>query len=53
MKEDQAAEKERSLVQRAANYIRRDLLTFARDERFAEAFALQRLPGSCRFAKGF
>ena len=39
MKEDQAAEKERSLVQRAANYIRRDLLKFARDERFAEAFA--------------
>jgi hypothetical protein len=40
MKEDQAAEKERSLVQRAANFIRRDLLTFARDERFAEAFVL-------------
>ena len=39
MKEDQAAEKERSLIQRAANYIRRDLLKFARDERFAEAFA--------------
>lgn len=38
MKEDQAAEKERSLVQRAANFIRRDLLTFARDERFAEDF---------------
>ena len=39
MKEDQAAEKERSLIQRAANFIRRDLLKFARDERFAEAFA--------------
>lgn len=38
MKEDQATEKERSLVQRAANFIRRDLLSFARDERFAEAF---------------
>lgn len=38
MKEDRAAEKERSLVQRAANFIRRDLLSFARDERFAEAF---------------
>ncbi|WP_420645780.1 YecA family protein [Candidatus Leptofilum sp.] len=40
MKEDQAAEKERSQVQHAANFIRRDLLSFARDERFAEAFAL-------------
>lgn len=39
MKEDQAAEKERGLVQRAANFIRRDLLVFARDDRFAEAFA--------------
>ncbi|WP_420628608.1 YecA family protein [Candidatus Leptofilum sp.] len=40
MKEDRAAEKERVQVQHAANYIRRDLLTFARDERFAELFAL-------------
>ena len=40
MKEDQEVEKEHSLVQRAANFIRRDLLAFARDERFAEAFAL-------------
>ena len=39
MKEDQAAEKDRSLTQRAANYIRRDLLKFGRDERFAEPFA--------------
>ena len=39
MKEDQAAEKERSLIQRAGNFIRRDLLKFARDERFAEPFA--------------
>ncbi len=39
MKEEQTAEKERSLVQRAANYIRRDLLKFARNERFAEEFA--------------
>ena len=39
MKEDQEAEKEKSLVQRAASFIRRDLLKFARDERFAEAFA--------------
>lgn len=39
MKEEQAAEKERSLIQRAGNYIRRDLLKFGRDERFAEAFA--------------
>ncbi len=39
MKEDQEAEKERSHVQRAAGFIRRDLLKFARDERFAEAFA--------------
>lgn len=43
MKEDQAAEKERSHVQRAAGFIRRDLLKFARDERFAEDFA-QALP---------
>lgn len=39
MKEDQAAEKEHSLRQRAAGFIRRDLLKFARDERFAEDFA--------------
>ncbi len=39
MKEDQDAEKERSLIERAGNFIRRDLLKFARDERFAEAFA--------------
>lgn len=39
MKADQAAEKEQTFVQRAANFIRRDLLKFARDERFAEAFA--------------
>ncbi len=39
MKEDQEAEKERSHVQRAAGFIRRDLLKFARDERFAEDFA--------------
>jgi SEC-C motif-containing protein len=38
LKEDQTAEKERSLTQRAANYIRRDLLKFGRDERFAEEF---------------
>ncbi len=39
MKEEQAAEKERSLIQKAASYIRHDLLKYARDERFAEAFA--------------
>ena len=39
MKEDQAAEKERSSIQHAAGFIRRDLLKFARDERFAEDFA--------------
>ena len=39
MKEDQAAEKERSLIKQAASYIRRDLLKFGRDERFAESFA--------------
>lgn len=39
MKEDQEAEKERSHIQRAAGFTRRDLLKFARDERFAEDFA--------------
>lgn len=39
MKADQEAEKERSHIQRAAGFIRRDLLKFARDERFAEDFA--------------
>ena len=39
MKEDQEAEKEHSLIQRAASFIRRDLLRYGRDERFAEAFA--------------
>ncbi len=39
MKADQEAEKERSQIQRAAGFIRRDLLKFARDERFAEDFA--------------
>lgn len=39
MKADQEVEKERSLIQRAANFVRRDLLKFGRDERFAEPFA--------------
>lgn len=39
MQEDQTLEKERSLNERAGNFIRRDLLKFARDERFAEEFA--------------
>ena len=39
MQADQEQEKERSLMDRAGNFIRRDLLKFARDERFAEEFA--------------
>lgn len=39
MQADQEEEKERSLIERAGNFIRRDLLKFARDERFAEEFA--------------
>lgn len=38
MPQEQAAEKERGLIERAGSFIRRDLLKFARDERFAEAF---------------
>ncbi|RMG90604.1 MAG: hypothetical protein D6706_19205 [Chloroflexi bacterium] len=40
---DQQAEQERRAWAEAARYLRRDLLKFARDERFAEAFA-QALP---------
>ena len=39
MKEDQEAEKERSLIQNAAAFIRRDLLKYGRNDQFAEPFA--------------
>jgi hypothetical protein len=39
LKEDQAKESERRARQEAVRYIRRDLLKFARDERFNEDFA--------------
>ncbi|MCA9970280.1 MAG: SEC-C domain-containing protein [Anaerolineales bacterium] len=39
MKIDQEKEQERRSWLQAAQYVRRDLLAFARDERFAEAFA--------------
>lgn len=39
LKIDQEAEKEKQAMQQAAWYVRRDLLRFARDERFSEAFA--------------
>jgi hypothetical protein len=43
MRTDQAAEQEERARLEAARYLRRNLLQFARDERFAEAFA-QALP---------
>lgn len=43
MKIDQEAEQERRHWKEAARFLRRDLMAFARDERFAEAFA-QALP---------
>lgn len=39
LKEDQAKDNERRAAQEAVRYIRRDLLKFARDERFNEDFA--------------
>lgn len=39
LKEDQARENERRLAKEAVRYLRRDLLKFARDERFNEDFA--------------
>ncbi|MCP4356731.1 MAG: hypothetical protein GY796_01780 [Chloroflexi bacterium] len=39
LKENQAKEKERRDAKEAVRYIRRDLLKFARDDRFAEDFA--------------
>lgn len=39
MKEDQAKESDRRAAQEAVRYIRRDLLKFARDERFNKDFA--------------
>ena len=39
MPADQAAEQEKRAVTEAVRYLRRDLLKFARDERFAEDFA--------------
>jgi hypothetical protein len=43
MKADQEAEKAKRAIQQAVQYVHRDMLKFARDERFAEAFA-QALP---------
>lgn len=40
MKEDQALEKERAQMMGGGRWLRRDFLTYARDERFAEAFAV-------------
>ncbi|PID86880.1 MAG: hypothetical protein CSA11_02205 [Chloroflexi bacterium] len=40
MKEDKAAEKERRSWTQAATWLRRDLMKYARDERFNESFAL-------------
>lgn len=39
MKEDQAAENERAQIRGSGRWLRRDFLTYARDDRFAEAFA--------------
>ncbi|MCZ7674361.1 MAG: hypothetical protein M5U34_48130 [Chloroflexi bacterium] len=39
MKVDKAAEKERRSWSQAATWLRRDLMKFARDERFNESFA--------------
>lgn len=39
MKEDQAAEREKRAMTEAVRYVRRDLLQFARDDRFATDFA--------------
>lgn len=40
MKADQAVEKERAQLMGGGRWLRRDFLTYARDERFAEAFAI-------------
>lgn len=40
MKADQAAEREQRAWREAGRFLHRDLMKFARDERFAEAFAL-------------
>jgi hypothetical protein len=40
MKADQAVEKERAQLMAGGRWLRRDFLTYARDERFAEAFAV-------------
>lgn len=39
LKEDQAAEREQRAWKEAGRFVHRDLIKFARDERFAEAFA--------------